>query len=131
VFLAAADAALDPTEFAPAFIDALEFELLPGVPKAIAKLLDRGLALAVVSNWDCALPDHLARLDLPIDVVATSSEVGVPKPHPAVFELALQRLGVEPEHTLHVGDSPADEEGAHALGMRFAPAPLERVVTHW
>ena len=39
-------------------------------------------------------------------------------------DVALERLRVRPERALHVGDSAADEQGARAAGMRFAPAPL-------
>ena len=60
--------------------------------------------------------------------VVTSAEAGAPKPDPAIFRLALTRLGVSPERALHVGDSPADEEGAHAAGMQFRPAPLADAV---
>ncbi len=44
--------------------------------------------------------------------------VGVSKPDPAIFQLALDVLGVPPEHALHVGDTPAaDVEGAWAAGV--------------
>ncbi|HEY2937043.1 MAG TPA: HAD-IA family hydrolase [Gaiellaceae bacterium] len=122
VFLEAARADLDVAEFTPAFIDALRFEPLPGVVDTIARLRALGLALAVVSNWDETLPERLEAFD--VDVVVSSAEAGASKPDPAVFRLALERLGVRPERALHVGDSPADQEGARAAGMRFAPAPL-------
>lgn len=122
VFLEAAQAELDVEEFTPAFIDALVFEPLPGVLETIARLRAHGLALAVVSNWDETLPERLEAFD--VDTVVSSAEAGASKPGPAVFRLALERLGVRPERALHVGDSQADEEGARAAGMRFAPAPL-------
>ena len=128
VFLDAAGAELDPAEFAPAFLAALEFEPVPGAVEACKALAERGIAAAVVSNWDVGLRDHLHRLGLDLPVV-TSAEAGAPKPDPAVFRLALERLGgVPPERALHVGDSPADEEGARAAGMQFRPAPLARAV---
>jgi putative hydrolase of the HAD superfamily len=126
VFLGELGAALDPAEFAPAFVGALVFEPLPGVESALAALAARGLALAVVGNWDCTLAEKLEAIGLDgwFDCVVTSAEAGVPKPDPAPFRLALERLGVAAERALHVGDSPADEEGARAAGMWFAPAPL-------
>ena len=78
-----------------------------------------------MSNWDETLPGRLEAFD--VDVVVSSAEAGASKPDPAIFRLALERLGVQPERTLHVGDSPADAEGAQAAGMRFAPAPLAEV----
>ena len=125
VFLKAADAALDADEFGAPFVDALVFEPLPGAVEAVRQLRGHGLALAVVSNWDETLPERMAIFD--VDAIVSSSEAGAPKPDPAIFRLALERLGVPPERALHVGDSPADEEGARAAGMRFAPAPLSEL----
>ncbi len=126
VFLEAAGAPLDPDAFAPAFVGALAFEEVPGAGDACRALAARGLRLAVVSNWDVGLHDHLRALGLDalVDTVVTSAEAGAPKPAPAVFELALARLGATPEQTVHVGDAEADAEGARAAGLRFEPAPL-------
>jgi putative hydrolase of the HAD superfamily len=126
VFLAALESELDPSAFAPAYVAALEFEPLPGAVEAVSELERLGLRLAVVSNWDVALAKHLDDLGLAdrFVTVVTSAEAGAPKPDPRIFELALERLGVSPERALHVGDAPADEAGARAAGMAFAPAPL-------
>ena len=126
VFLAAAGAELGPEEFAPAFVASLEFAELPGASAACRALAAAGLRLAVVSNWDVALHEHLAALDLDslLDTVVTSAEAGAPKPAPDVFELALARLGAVPARTVHVGDAAADEVGARAAGLGFEPAPL-------
>ena len=52
-----------------------------------------------------------------------ASEVGWRKPHPAIFERALEGLGVAAERTLFVGDSLAiDLAGAAAVGMRTCQA---------
>ena len=126
VFLEAAEADLDPADFVPAFVAALEFEAVPGALEAVSELERLGLRLAVISNWDVALAEHLGRLGLAdrFATIVTSAEAGAPKPDPRVFELALERLGVSPGRALHVGDAEADEEGARAAGMHFAPAPL-------
>jgi HAD superfamily hydrolase (TIGR01549 family) len=126
VFLEAAAASLDAGEFAPAFVGSLEFEELPGAADACRSLAAAGLRLAVVSNWDVGLHDHLAALGLDrlVDAVVTSAEAGAPKPAPQVFELALARLGATAARTVHVGDADADAEGARAAGLRFEPAPL-------
>jgi HAD superfamily hydrolase (TIGR01509 family) len=126
VFLTAAFSELDPEEFVPAFVGALVFEALPGAEDACRALAEAGLRLAVISNWDVALHEHLARLGLDsfVELVVTSSETGLRKPDPAVFALALARLGVEPSAAAHVGDEATDEAGAAAAGMRFEPAPL-------
>jgi len=130
VFLEAAGAALDAGDFAPAFLDALAFEELPGAAAACRSLAAAGLRLAVVSNWDTGLHEHLAALGLDrlVDTIVTSAEAGAPKPATAVFELALERLGTTAARTVHVGDSQADSEGARDAGLRFEPAPLADAV---
>ncbi|MBD0317232.1 MAG: HAD family hydrolase [Thermoleophilia bacterium] len=91
-------------------------------------LRDRGLKLALVSNakdptW--LLEEDLRSMGLAerLDAAVFSSEVGVRKPHPAMFERALAALGVEPARTLFVGDSLyADVWGAKKLGMTTVQA---------
>ena len=123
VFLRAARAdTLDPDEFP--FVASLEFELVPGGRSVCDDLSQAGLKLAVVSNWDIGLSEYLQRLGVDMPVI-TSADAGAAKPDPAVFELALARLGIdEPARAVHVGDSDADAEGAAAAGLRFEPAPL-------
>jgi HAD superfamily hydrolase (TIGR01509 family) len=126
VFLDAAGAELDEGEFTAAFLGSLVFEVVPGAAEACRSLAAAGLRLAVVSNWDIGLAEHLAvlGLDTLAETVVTSGEAGAPKPAPDVFELALAQLRATPERAVHIGDAPADEEGARAAGMRFEPAPL-------
>ena len=53
-----------------------------------------------------------------VDAVAISEEVGIRKPRPEIFRAALERLGVEPHETLHVGDRlEADVQGAAEVGI--------------
>lgn len=96
------------------------WEIYPEVPGVLAQLARRGLALAVVSNWDERLPALLERLGFGgrFSAVVCSSEVGFEKPHPRIFQEALERLGVTPQQALHVGDSVRlDVEGALGCGM--------------
>ncbi|WP_343485498.1 YjjG family noncanonical pyrimidine nucleotidase [Allomuricauda sp. d1] len=52
------------------------------------------------------------------DQIIDSETAGVKKPHPKIFEVALDRAGVSPEKTLMVGDNlEADILGAQAMGM--------------
>ncbi|RZK62371.1 MAG: HAD family hydrolase [Hymenobacter sp.] len=54
-----------------------------------------------------------------VDALITSEDVGVLKPDPAIYQVALQRLGAHPAETLMVGDNwPADVLGALAAGIR-------------
>jgi len=87
-------------------------------------LREQGLKLGVVSNTYQRGPVLLAQLAqsgaLPyIDVTVFSSEEGLRKPHPSLFQKPLAELGVVPEEAVFVGDSPeADVRGAQAVGMR-------------
>lgn len=130
VFFRALECDLEPQEFVDAFIGSIRFEPVPEARETLARLRHRGLALAIVSNWDATLPAHLAELglDATLDTIVTSAGSGKAKPDPAPFHHALELLGVHPERALHVGDDPADEEGARAAGIRFAAAPLTRVL---
>jgi putative hydrolase of the HAD superfamily len=105
-------------------VDALEFTWVDGAREAIERLRARGLALAVVSNWDVSLHERLDHPGLP---VVTSADAGSRKPDPALFRLALERLGVPASRTLHVGDTDHDRDAAAAAGIAFAPAPLAEV----
>jgi putative hydrolase of the HAD superfamily len=133
VFLRAADAQLEPEAFVDSFMAAIRFEAIPGAVDTLTSLRARGIELAVVSNWDVGLPEHLERLGIAhlFSTVVTSAEAGAAKPDPAAFRLALDRLGVEPGRALHVGDEAEDAEGAAAAGMRFAEAPLTAAFEGW
>ncbi len=126
VFLDDVGADLDPGEFAPAFVAALRYAAIPGVPEALERLRAAGLALACVANWDYTLAEHLAAAGLAsyLQTVVTSAEANAAKPDPQIFRLALARLEVEPARALHVGDAPADSVGARAAGLGFEPVPV-------
>jgi len=130
VFLTAVEAELPAREFAPLYVDALRFELMPGALEALDGLRSRGLDLAAVTNWDVTVHNHLAELGLTpyFSSVVTAAETGARKPDPALFRRTLELLGVEPARAAHVGDSESDREGAHAAGMRFEPPPVSRLL---
>jgi putative hydrolase of the HAD superfamily len=133
IFLETASAGLAPESFVDEFMSAIVLEPVPGALEAAASLRARGLELAVVSNWDIGLAERLERIGAAslFTTIVTTAEAGAAKPDPAVFLLALERLGVEPGRSLHVGDDPEDEQGAVAAGMRFAPAPLATAFEGW
>ena len=63
--------------------------------------------------WRPMLP-----LDELFDVVIDSSEVGIRKPNPAIYQLALDRLGgVAPERAVFLDDYPGNVLAAQRLGM--------------
>jgi putative hydrolase of the HAD superfamily len=88
----------------------------------------RALGLGLVSN---ALdPGWLLHADLEelgiaerLDFAVFSSEVGVRKPHPAIFERALDALDVEPPEAMFVGDRLVEDVGgAGSIGMTTVQA---------
>jgi HAD superfamily hydrolase (TIGR01509 family) len=126
VFLEAIDADLDPREFAPAYVGALHFEVLPGVLRSLERLQALGLELAVVANWDLSLRRLLGEigLDRYFAVVVHAAR----KPEPEGLLRALAELRVEPARALHIGDDDADRNAAAAVGMQFAAAPVTTAV---
>ncbi len=81
-----------------------------------------GLRLACVSNSNGRAAEHLATCDVRrgLEFVVDSSVEGVEKPDPAIFRIALERLGVPAGRALYVGDLRAvDGRGAPAAGLHF------------
>lgn len=105
--------------------------LTAGAGEALRWCKDRGLSVVLVTNtlWrgDDEVREDWRRFgfgDL-IDGVASSHSVGWRKPHPAMFERALEISGARPEEAFMVGDRlGADVLGAKQVGMR---AVLRRV----
>ena len=52
------------------------------------------------------------------DVVILSYEVGMRKPEPGIYRLALERLGVRPEESVFIDNTEENVEGARRLGIR-------------
>lgn len=105
------------------FGNAATWRVFEDVPPALQALRDLGARLAVVSNWDSQLPNVLRVLSLDgwFETVVVSRFEGVEKPNPRIFELALERMGIEPGQAVHVGDSrELDGVGAAAAGVDFA-----------
>lgn len=76
--------------------------------------------IGVVSDWGSNLRGILAELNLDrhLDFVLPSGAVGVAKPNPAFFRLALDAAGAAPDDAIMVGDSyRADVRGAWSAGM--------------
>ena len=92
----------------------------PDVAAGLAGLRADGYRLGVVSNFDRRLRRVLTDLGLgeSFEHIIISSEVGVDKPDPRIFQHALERFGVAAENVLHVGDDPRKDWGAEAAGLR-------------
>lgn len=88
---------------------------------ALRALQARELVIGLISNFDSWLSEMLVEMEVGhlFDVTVISGVEGVEKPDPAIYELAIQRAGVAPDESVHVGDSPGlDAQPATAAGMR-------------
>jgi putative hydrolase of the HAD superfamily len=118
-----------------AFIDAEHaawapaFQTLGAAQALLEALRARGLKTGVILNsWPD--PGRVLRGDIEragltelLDTIVISSEVGMRKPDPGIFQLALEQLGVEPHDAMFVGDRlETDVQGAARVGMTTVQA---------
>ncbi len=95
-------------------IDDLYADAVPCL-RAVA---DDGWQVIVGGNQPATFQVLVEALDLPVDRVTSSGELGVAKPDPAFFTAVAARAGVEPSACVHVGDRiDNDVVGALASGM--------------
>lgn len=95
------------------------FELFEDALPVLEELRSAELRLGLVSNGIRDLNEFVVHHKLDVEAIVGSRAHGYVKPHPTIFQSALQQLGVEPTEAAMVGDSlEEDIEGARALGMR-------------
>ncbi|MDH3756149.1 MAG: HAD family phosphatase [Acidimicrobiia bacterium] len=96
------------------------FDARPEIVEAVRDLSRRGIRHAMVTNnvrelatsWRPLLP-----LDELFEVVIDSSEVGMRKPDPGIYGLALEEMGVQSSSTVFVDDLESNVVAARELGM--------------
>jgi putative hydrolase of the HAD superfamily len=103
-------------------------QVLGNARPGLRALADAGVPLGVVSNSDGTVERQLLDTELcqvgkgagvPVAIVVDSHVVGVTKPDPAIFHLALDAMGVDAAECLYVGDTVTyDVTGARAAGLR-------------
>lgn len=106
------------------------FKLFDDALPVVQGLRERGIKVAVLSNWDVSLHGCLAGHGLgnAFDAVFASLEHGVEKPDPKFFEIALNQFGVSSDECFHVGDDPTDDfEGATQAGIPVALLDRTRI----
>ena len=101
------------------------FQPLPGSAELLRTIRELGVRTVIASNtyWrdaDSYWADfRLLGVAGYIDDIVTSVDAGHLKPHPAVFEMAMQRSGVRPDQCVVIGNREENDiEPALALGMR-------------
>jgi putative hydrolase of the HAD superfamily len=102
--------------------------IVPGSVDALRGLAALGVQLAIVSNADGDTEERLRDFGLcqigpgpgvEVAAILDSTVVGVAKPDPRIFELALEAVDVQAERAMHVGDTPgADVDGAVAARVQ-------------
>jgi len=93
--------------------------LLPGAQELVDDLRARGVTVTVVSSSPHDWIDVVReRFELDVDAVVSADALDGPgKPHPAVYEHAADRLGVDPADAVAVEDSIHGIESATRAGM--------------
>jgi beta-phosphoglucomutase len=94
--------------------------IAPGVQRLLDLLAERGLRRAVASSsrtsWVEAALETLG-IRAEFELVVTGDMVTHSKPHPEIYLLAAERLGLDPRRCLAVEDSPAGAASASTAGM--------------
>ena len=98
-------------------------QVRPETPAFLESLRARGFLLGVISNSNGTIGEQLERLGLAqfFSIIIDSHHVGVEKPHPEIFQIALERApeSLQPSQTVFVGDTNAtDVGGAQLAGLR-------------
>lgn len=99
------------------------FDVFPDVVSTLQTLSERGVRLAIISNWHCGLKHYVAELGLAqyFDAVIGSADLGFTKPDLRIFEAARVQLGVPAGSVLHVGDTYSDDYvGARSAAYQAA-----------
>ena len=110
-----------------------EADLYPEALNTIKKLADQGLKIGLVANQPPSVVDSLKRDGIFkfIKFAGISALVGVEKPDPKIFELALEGLGVSASETIHIGNRidtdvlPAKKLGFKTIWVRRGEANPE------
>jgi 2-haloacid dehalogenase len=93
----------------------------PEVPNVLRKLKTAGIRAAILSNGSPAMLDSVvkaAKLEPLLDAVLSVEEVGVYKPHPKVYQLAVDRLAIPASAITYVSTNAWDAYAASAFGMQ-------------
>ena len=99
----------------------LELDAYPDVGDVLDHLKGAGVKCAILSNGSPDMLDAAVRnagIGARLDAVLSVEEVGVFKPHPSVYQLAVDRLGVAAERVAFQSSNAFDATGAAVFGFR-------------
>ena len=115
---------IDDPALRAALMDAYRtLDAYPEVPETLATLRARGLKCAILSNGEpgmLAAAVEAAGIGAHLDAVLSVEDVGIYKPHPSVYQLVVDRLGVAAERVSFQSSNAWDANGAAAFGFRVA-----------
>ena len=92
-----------------------------GFHETMDALADRGITVGIISNSDGRVADRLRELRMSdrFSFILDSALLGVSKPDPRIFEIAIQTSALPPAESAYVGDYyEIDVAGARAVGMK-------------
>jgi len=95
--------------------------LIPGMLNLIIRLRNRYTLVGCTDNgkeW-VEFYKNTYHVDSYFDAIVCSADVGEPKPHPKMYETAIQKTEVQPEEILFIDDNDKPLEGAQKAGMRI------------
>jgi 2-haloacid dehalogenase len=101
----------------------LELECYPEVPDTLVKLKDSGQQIAILSNGSPAMLEAVVKssgLEDLVQIILSVEMVGIFKPDPTVYQLAVDRLGVTAAEIVFMSSNAWDAVGATAFGLRVA-----------
>ncbi|MBI1893606.1 MAG: HAD family hydrolase [Candidatus Rokubacteria bacterium] len=94
---------------------------MPQASLVLARLRDEGLVVGCISNSNGSVAQALEQAGLAshLDFILDSGIVGIEKPDPRIFQLALDTAGLGPEEVVFVGDLYSiDVVGAKRAGLK-------------
>ena len=101
----------------------LTLDTYPEVQETLATLRAHGLRTAILSNGESSMLDaavEAAGIADSLDAVLSVEEVGIYKPHPSVYQLVVDGLGVEAANVSFQSSNAWDANAAAAFGFRVA-----------
>jgi 2-haloacid dehalogenase len=101
----------------------MELDCYPEVPEVLAELKNGGMRTAILSNGSPEMLDAAvgnSKLNELLDAVLSVDELGIFKPHPSVYQLAVDRLEVEPGQVSFQSSNAWDAAAAATFGFRVA-----------
>jgi len=109
----------------------MRFQLFEDVNSTLASLKKQNYTIGLLTNLRDEMESTCRELGIIsyLDFIVNSAEAGADKPNPLIFQMALERAGVNPDEAIHVGDAyEIDVVGARGAGIN--PVLIDRNDAH-